>query len=175
MGASPSFPSTTPPRSATPTSLGPRRGAGTRSDMSEQLVLDEAAVDALAAGFRGELVRPGDPTYEEHRRIWNGSIDRHPALVARCAGVADVMAAVTFARRTALPVAVRGGGHSFPGLSTCDNGLVIDLSPMRGIRVDPEARTARAQAGVLLGELDRETQAFGMAVPAGIVTHTGLA
>src|SRR5439155_22589372 len=92
-----------------------------------------------------------------------------------CAGAADVIADVRFGRRTGLMVAVRGGGHSFPGLSTCDGGLVIDLSPMRGIRVDPSARTARAQAGVLLGELDRETQAFGLAVPAGIVTTTGLA
>src|SRR5439155_1736574 len=109
------------------------------------------------------------------RKIWNGSIDRYPAVIARRAGVADVMAATRFAHRTGLQVAVRSGGHSFPGLSTCDGGLMIDLSPMKGIRVDPEARTARAQAGVLLGELDRETQAFGLAVPAGIVTHTGLA
>jgi FAD/FMN-containing dehydrogenase len=137
--------------------------------------LDEAALRALGATFRGELVRPGDGTYEERRRIWNGSIDRRPALIARCAGVADVIAAVQFARRTDLPVAVRSGGHSFPGFSTCDGGIVIDLSLMKGIRVDPEARTVRAQAGVLLGELDRETQAFGLAVPAGIVTHTGLA
>src|SRR5207245_649399 len=108
------------------------------------------------------------------RKIWNGSIDRYPALLARCAGVADVIAAVKFARGTDLPVAVRSGGHSFPGHSTCDDGIVIDLSSMKGIRVDPEARTARVQAGVLLGELDRETQAFGLAVPAGIVTHTGL-
>src|SRR5204862_7246694 len=125
--------------------------------------------------FRGAIVRPGDPTYDDHRRVWNGSIDRRPALVARCTGVADVIAAVTFGRRTGLPVAVRGGGHSFPGLSTCDGGIVIDLSPMKGIRVDPIARTATVQAGVLLGDLDRETQAFGLAVPAGIVTHTGLA
>jgi FAD/FMN-containing dehydrogenase len=137
--------------------------------------LDRQALADLDTSFRGGLVRPGDPDYDRHRRIWNGSIDRRPALIARCAGVADVMAAVKFGRRSGLPVAVRGGGHSFPGLSMCDGGLVIDLSPMRGIRVDPEARTARAQAGVLLGELDRETQAFGLAVPAGIVTHTGLA
>ena len=129
----------------------------------------------LLAGFRGEVVHPHDPSYEEHRRVWNGAIDRRPALIARCAGVADVISAVKLARRTGLRVAVRGGGHSFPGLSVCDDGLVIDLSLMRGIRVDPERRTARAQAGVLLGELDRETQAFGLAVPAGIVTHTGLA
>jgi FAD/FMN-containing dehydrogenase len=130
---------------------------------------------ALEEGFGGELVRPADPSYDEHRRIWNGSIDRRPALIARCAGVADVIAAVRFARETGLQVAVRGGGHSFPGLSVCDGGIVIDLSPMRGIRVDPEARTARCQAGALLGELDRETQAFGLAVPSGIVTHTGVA
>ncbi len=137
--------------------------------------LDEAALSALRTAFRGELVRRGDPTYDERRKIWNGSIDRYPALIARCSGVADVVAAVRFARGTDLPVAVRSGGHSFPGQSTCDDGIVIDLSPMKGIRVDPEARTARAQAGVLLGELDQATQAFGLAVPAGIVTHTGLA
>jgi FAD/FMN-containing dehydrogenase len=107
--------------------------------------------------------------------MWNGSIDRHPALIARCAGVADVMEAVRFARSHGLLVAVRGGGHSYPGLSVCDGGLVIDLSLMKGVRVDPEARTVRAQAGLLLGELDREAQAFGLAVPAGFVSHTGRA
>jgi FAD/FMN-containing dehydrogenase len=140
-----------------------------------EVALDEAALAELGASFRGQLVRPEDPAYEEHRQIWNGSIDRSPALIARCLGVADVVAVVRFARRSGLPVAVRGGGHSFPGHSVCDGGVVIDLGPMKGIRVDPEGRTARAQAGVLLGELDRETQAFGLAVPAGIVTHTGLA
>src|SRR5438105_5629191 len=143
--------------------------------MMEAVALDPAALGELEQGFRGTLVRPGDPTYDEHRRVWNGSIDRYPALIARCAGVADVRAAVQFARARGLLVAVRGGGHSFPGLSVCDGGMVIDLGPMKGIRVDPEARTVRAQAGVLLGELDREAQAFGLAVPAGIVTHTGLA
>jgi FAD/FMN-containing dehydrogenase len=137
--------------------------------------LDETAVAELEASFRGELVRPESPTYDDHRRIWNGSIDRYPALIARCAGVADVVAAVKFGRRTGLPVAVRSGGHSFPGLSVADGALVIDLGAMRGIRVDPQARTARAQAGVLLGDLDRETQAFGLAVPSGIVTTTGVA
>ncbi len=106
---------------------------------------DESAVAELQGGFRGELIRPADPTYDEHRRIWNGSIDRRPALIARCSGVADVTAAIRFAGRSGLPVAVRGGGHSFPGHSTCDGGIVIDLSPMRGIRVDPHARTVRAQ------------------------------
>jgi len=139
-----------------------------------EIKLDQTALGELEGSFRGQLVRPEDPTYDEHRRIWNGSIDRFPALLARCAGVADVIAAVRFASITGLVVAVRGGGHSFPGLSVCDGGVVIDLGLMKGIRVDPEARTGRAQAGVLLGELDRETQAFGLAVPAGIVTHTGL-
>ncbi|TML26172.1 MAG: FAD-binding oxidoreductase [Actinobacteria bacterium] len=130
---------------------------------------------ALESSFAGELVGPGDPSYEEHRQVWNGSIDRRPALVARCAGADDVVAALRFAREAGLPIAVRSGGHSFPGLSVCDDGLVVDLSPMKGIRVDPEGRVARVQAGVLLGELDQATQAHGLAVPAGIVTHTGLA
>lgn len=138
-------------------------------------VVDRGAVDELQASFGGELVRPDDGDYDEHRKVWNGSIDRRPGLIARCAGVADVRHAVRFAREHELVVAVRGGGHSFPGLSVCDDGILIDLGPMKGIRVDPEAGTVRAQAGVLLGELDRETQAFGLAVPAGIVTHTGLA
>src|SRR5919197_5934569 len=137
--------------------------------------LDETAVLELESSLRGPVVRPENPTYQEVRRVWNGSIDRRPALIVRCTGVADVIAAVRFARRTGLAVAVRSGGHSFPGLSVADDALLIDLSPMHGIRVDPEARRARAQAGVLLGELDREAQAFGLAVPAGIVTHTGLA
>src|SRR6266542_789573 len=137
--------------------------------------LDEAALRELRRSIRGQVIRPGDPSYDEHRKIWIGSIDRSPAIIARCTGVADIISAVRFARGTNLPVAVRSGGHSFPGLSLCDGGMVIDLGLMKGIRVDPEARTARAQAGALLGELDRETQAFGLAVPAGIVTHTGLA
>jgi FAD/FMN-containing dehydrogenase len=131
-------------------------------------------IAGLQDGFRGELLRPDDADYEDARQVWNRSINRFPALIARCAGAADVIDSVNFARENGLLLAVRSGGHSFPGLSVCDGGLVIDLSPMKGIRVDPEARTARAQAGVLLGELDRETQAFGFAVPAGIVTHTGL-
>src|SRR5437763_6331874 len=137
--------------------------------------LDVAALGELSDGFRGDLLGPQHGLYDEHRRVWNGSISRFPALIARCVTVPDVIGAVRFARRTGLQVAVRGGGHSFPGLSTCDGGLVIDLTPMKAIRVDPEARTVRAQPGVLLGELDAETQAHGMAVPAGIVTHTGLA
>jgi FAD/FMN-containing dehydrogenase len=137
--------------------------------------VDQSALRELASGFRGELVLPTDASYEVHRAVWNGSINRFPAVIARCAGVADVIEAVRFARRTGLTAAVRSGGHSFPGLSVCDGGVVIDLSLMNGVRVDLASRTVRAQAGIRLGELDRETQAFGLAVPAGIVTHTGLA
>lgn len=137
--------------------------------------LDETALRELEGSFRGQLVRPGDPAYDRHRRVWNGSIDRSPALIARCAGVGDVISAVGFAREAGLEVAVRSGGHSFPGVSVCDGGVVIDLGLMKGVRVDPEARTARAQAGVLWGELDRETQMFGLATTGGIVTHTGIA
>jgi hypothetical protein len=144
------------------------------ADATEFSPIGALDIAGLQDGFRGELLRPQDPGYEDARKVWNGSITRFSALIARCAGVADVIAAVKFAKDNGLLVAVRGGGHSFPGLSVCDGGLVIDLSLMKGIRVDPEARTARAQAGVLLGELDRETQAFGLAVPSGIVTHTGL-
>jgi FAD/FMN-containing dehydrogenase len=143
--------------------------------IATEIKLDEAALRELEGAFRGELIQPGNPAFDEHRKVWNGSIDRSPALIGRCTGVADVILAVRFARDTGLPVAVRGGGHSFPGLSVCDGGIVIDLRPMKGIRVDPEARTARAQAGVLWGELDRETQAFGLATTGGIVTHTGVA
>jgi FAD/FMN-containing dehydrogenase len=134
--------------------------------VAEEIQLDDDA-------FRGSVHRPGEPEYDVHRRIWNGSFDKHPAVIVRCAGVSDVIAAVKFGRESGLPVAVRSGGHSFPGLSVADDALMIDLQPMKGVRVDPEKRTARVQAGVLLGELDRETQAFGLAVPSGIVTHTG--
>ena len=136
--------------------------------VAEGLAVDEAA-------FRGRVLTPGEPDYDIHRKIWNGSFDKHPAVIVRCAGVSDVINAVKFGRESGLPVAVRSGGHSFPGLSVADDALMIDLQPMKGVRVDPERQTARVQAGVLLGELDRETQAFGLAVPSGIVTHTGVA
>jgi len=144
------------------------------ADRRDAPVLDDAALADLAREFRGELMRPGDPPYETARRVWNGAIDRRPALVARCTGVADVRAAVRFARERDLLVAVRGGGHNVAGTATCDGGIVVDLSAMKGLRVDPVARTARAQPGLLWGEVDRETQAFGLATPGGIVTHTGI-
>ena len=133
------------------------------------------ALTTLPGSFRGELIQPGDPSYDEHRKVWNGSIERTPAVVARCAGTQGVVDAVELARESGLPTAVRGGGHSFPGHSTCDDGIVIDLGKMKRITVDPDGRTARVEAGVLLGELDAATQAHGLAVPAGIVTHTGVA
>ena len=153
----------------------PETLADTLSAIATEPEFDQAALNALEHSFRGQLVRRSDSDYDDRRKIWNGSISRRPALIARCAGVADVISAVRFARESGVEVALRSGGHSYPGLSVCDDGMVIDMSPMRGTRVDPEGGTARAQAGVLLGELDREAQAFGLAVPAGIVTHTGLA
>jgi FAD binding domain/Berberine and berberine like len=147
----------------------------TVSAITADIRVDESGLGELSASFKGELVGPGDATYDEHRKVWNGSIDRLPALIARCGAVADVLAAVKFARSSGLPVAVRGGGHSYPGHSVCDGGIAIDLRPMKGIRVDPEGRTASVQAGVLWGELDRETQTFGLATTGGFVSHTGVA
>ena len=138
-------------------------------------MLDQAAVAELRRAFRGEIVGPNDHAYDEHRKVWNGSIDRRPALIARCASVPDVIASVTFCREHRLPVAVRSGAHSFPGLSVADDACVIDLSLMKGVHVDLDTRTARVQAGVLLGELDNATQPLALAAPSGIVTHTGVA
>jgi FAD/FMN-containing dehydrogenase len=132
-------------------------------------------LERLRSSIGGLVIAPDDAGYDEARRIWNGAIDRHPACIARCTGVADVVTAVRFARERDLQVAVRSGGHGVGGHALCDGGLVIDLSPMKGIRVDPLACTARAEAGVLWGELDRETQLFGLATVGGIVTHTGIA
>jgi len=133
------------------------------------------AVDALGEQFAGRLIPPDDADYDDARAIWNGAIDRRPGLIARCANASDVRAAVRLALEHDLRTSVRGGGHGVAGLCVCDEGLVIDLSAMKGIRVDPDARTAHVEAGVTLGELDRAAQAFGLVVPAGIVTHTGVA
>jgi len=139
-----------------------------------QEAIRDADVEELRSGFAGELVRPEDPGYEDARKIWNGAIDRRPGLIARCTGTADIIAAVGFARERDLLVAVRGGAHNVAGTALCEGGLVIDLSGMKGIRVDPENRRAWAQPGVLWGELDHETQTFGLATTGGIVTHTGI-
>ncbi|MBW3660948.1 MAG: FAD-binding oxidoreductase [Gemmatimonadetes bacterium] len=132
-------------------------------------------VEALAAGLRGSIARPGDPGYEEARTIWNAMIDRRPGLVVRCRGASDVVQAVRFARQHDLLVAIRGGGHNIAGKAVCDGGLLIDLSPMKGIHVDPDARCARVEPGNSLGDLDRETQLFGLATPTGINSTTGIA
>ena len=132
-------------------------------------------LERLRDSIRGPVIAPDDEGYDAARAIWNGAIDRRPACIARCTGVADVVGAVRFARERELLVAVRSGGHGVGGHALCDDGLVIDLSPMKGIRVDPAARIARAEAGVLWGELDRETQLHALATVGGIVTHTGIA
>ena len=137
--------------------------------------LDEALVRAFGAALRGGLLRPGDPAYDAARSVWNAAIDRRPALIARCAGAVDVIRAVDFARANDLTVSVRGGGHSVAGFAVCDDGLMIDLSGMKGIRVDQASRAARAEPGVTVGEFDRETQAFGLATTGGFVPSTGIA
>jgi hypothetical protein len=143
--------------------------------MTTQVAVPQAAVEQLAEAMRGAVVTPGSPGYDEARKVWNGMIDSHPALVAQCAGVADVIQAVDFARANAMEVAVRGGGHSAQGFGTCDDGLVIDLTRMKGIRVDPESHTVRAEAGLTWGEFDKETQAFGLALTGGRFSTTGVA
>ncbi len=137
--------------------------------------IENARVEAFQTGFRGQLLFPGADAYDQGRKLWNGMFDRRPALIARCAGAADVISAVNFARDNRLQIAVRGGGHSFPGHSVCDGGIVIDLSSMKGIRVDPGERSARAEPGVKWIELDHETQAFGLATSGGTVSDTGIA
>src|SRR5688500_1359264 len=146
----------------------------------------DADVQQLRTNFAGRLLRPFDERYEEHRSIWNGAIHRRPALIASCTGAADVLAALRFARDRGLEISVRGGGHAVAGHALCDGGVVIDLSPMTSVRVDPESPRAgtragahrggraRAGGGALWSHVDRETQAFGLAVTGGIVTHTGI-
>ena len=125
--------------------------------------------------FRGELIAAGDAAYDDARAVWNGMVDRRPRLIARCTGAADVAAAVRFARHRDLEIAVRGGGHNVAGTAVCDGGLVIDLSAMRAVTVDPAQRTALVQGGALWGDVDHETQAHGLATTGGIVSHTGVA
>ena len=135
----------------------------------------QSALDSLRASFRGELVLPSDDGYERARRVWNAFIDKRPVLIARCTGVADVIRAAEFAQKHQLSVAVRGGGHNVAGHGTCDGGVVIDLSAMRGISLDLVRRRATAQAGATWGDLDHETQAYGLATTGGMVSTTGLA
>ena len=138
-------------------------------------VVSDDRVEVFRTGLQGEVIRPGDPAYDKARRIWNAIIDKHPGMIARCSGVADVVDAVNFARENELLVAVRGGGHNVGGRALCDEGMVIDLSRMKGIHVDAKNHTARVQAGATLGDVDRETHLYGLAVPAGVVSATGIA
>ncbi len=139
------------------------------------IALDSAVIEQFKSGFHGQAILPGEAGYDKARKIWNASIDRHPGLIARCSGVADVVHAVKFARANDLLVAVRGGGHNVGGRALCDDGIVIDLSGLKGVFVDPHWRTARVQAGATLGDVDRETHVHGLAVPAGVISRTGIA
>src|SRR5262249_49060191 len=137
--------------------------------------VDDAAVQALRADFGGDLLRPGEPDYETRRQIFNGMIERRPALIARCLGPADVISAVNFAREQNLELAVLRGGHGVAGNALCDGGLVVDLSRMKGVRVDPATSTVQAQGGLTYREFDRECQTFGLATTGGTVSATGIA
>ncbi len=136
--------------------------------------LGEATIQAFKASLRGQLIQPADVDYESARRVYNGMIDKRPALIARCCDAADIMVAVNFARNHQLLLAVRGGGHNGGGLGTCEGGLVVDLAPMHGIWVDPTARTVRAEGGCTWANVDHATHAFGLATPSGIVSSTGV-
>ena len=144
-------------------------------DYGARSMLEEAAVEGFRSSLRGEMLCPGDEGYDEARKVWNAMVDKNPAIIARCAGVADVINSVNFARTNDLLVSVRGGGHNIPGNSVCDGGIVIDTSPMKSVRVNPMGRTARAEPGLNWAELDHETQAFGLATTGGTVSDTGIA
>lgn len=147
----------------------------TARDGASNVTLDRETIEAFTAGLRGPCLRAGDADYEEARVIWNGSVDKSPGIIARCSGVADVIDCVNFAREHDLLLAVRGGGHNVAGNATCDGGLVVDLSSMNSVRVDPAAQRAQVAGGALLGDVDHETQAFGLAAPLGVVSLTGVA
>src|SRR5512134_1668210 len=136
---------------------------------------NDEAIQSFRAALRGKLIQPSDADYESARALYNGMIDKRPRYIARCVDTADVIAAVTFGREQGLLVAIRGGGHNGPGLGSCDDGLVIDLSQMKSVRVDPGSRTVRVDAGCTSGDVDHATHAFGLAVPFGIVSTTGVA
>lgn len=137
--------------------------------------MNESGQEKLRESLRGKLIRRGDANYEDARQLYNGMIDKRPLLIARCADVADVITAVNFGREQGLLIAIRGGGHNGPGLGSCDDGLVIDLSMMKGVRVDPASRTVRVEPGCTSGDVDHATHAFGLAIPFGIVSTTGVA
>ena len=138
-------------------------------------MLNKAAVRSLQSDVKGRVIYPGDSQYDAARTVWNGMVDRRPAVIVQCENVDDIVAAVTFARDQGAPLSIKGGGHSVAGRAVCDDGVMIDLSAMRAVTVDPAARTARVQPGATLADLDRATQEHGLAVPAGIVSRTGVA
>jgi FAD/FMN-containing dehydrogenase len=146
-----------------------------KTDHRNPNILGAATIAEFESGLRGELIRPDDMGYDAARRVWNGSIDKYPVLIVRCAGDADIIRAVQFARSYNLPLAVRGGGHHIAGHAVCDDGLVVDLSRLKGIHVEPDRRIVHAQPGLTWGEFDRETQAFGLATTGGLISTTGLA
>ncbi len=138
-------------------------------------MLSKSSVQMFAEKLRGESIQPGDKGFDEARALWNGMIDRKPALIARCLSADDVINSVNFARENALPLSIKGGGHGVAGKSVCDDGLMIDLSLMNAVVVDSKARTVRVEPGAMIGDVDRETQVFGLATPVGIVSETGIA
>jgi FAD/FMN-containing dehydrogenase len=141
----------------------------------EDVIIDDEAILALTGMFKGEIIRPGDAGYDTGRKVWNGLIDKYPALILRAQDTADVVAAVNFVRENDLLVAVRGGGHNVAGTAVVDGGVVIDLSLMRDVEVDPQARIARAQGGATWGDVDRATTEHDLATPGGVVSETGIA
>ncbi|HEU0025981.1 MAG TPA: FAD-binding oxidoreductase [Ktedonobacterales bacterium] len=143
-------------------------------EQSAPVKLEEATIQDLRARIRGSVILPGDADYEEARKVYNAMIDKRPALIVRCVDVADVMSAVNVAREQGLTLAVRGGGHNGPGLGTCDDGLVIDLSRMKGVHVDPAQRTVRVEGGCIWSDVDHATHPFGLAVPSGFISSTGV-
>jgi len=134
----------------------------------------EQSINEFSTQLRGELIQPGDPTYDEARKVYNGMIDKHPTLIAQCVDAADVISAVKFGRENDVTIAIRGGGHNGPGFGTVDDGLVIDLGRMRGIRVDPATSTVRVEGGCVWGDVDHATHPFGISVPTGFLSSTGV-
>src|ERR687886_274586 len=150
-------------------------GVSIRTSDGTERVLDTQTIEQLATNLRGRLLTADSQGYDEARTIWNAMIDRRPALIVRCAGAGDVVRAVRFAGEHRLVLAVRGGGHNIAGNAVCDGGLLIDLSPMRAVQVDPTKRVARVEAGATLADVDRATQAHGLATPVGVNSTTGIA